>query len=73
MGRVVPLLAFFLLAGGSVHAQVPPIFTPETELHDIYCRACAHFFPEVLPADSEFRLDRAICGTSAIRGLTANW
>lgn len=73
MGRVVPLLAIVLLSGGSVYAQVPPIFTPGTELHDIYCRACAHFFPEVLPVDSEFRLDRAICGTSAIRGLTANW
>ena len=73
MGRFDILLAIILLAGGSVHAQVPPIFTPGTELHDIYCRACAHFFPEVLPVDSEFRLDRAICGTSAIRGLTANW
>ncbi len=73
MSRVVLLLAIVLLSGGSAHAQVPPIFTPGTELHDIYCRACAHFFPEVLPADSDFRLDRAICGTSAIRGLTANW
>ncbi len=73
MGRLAVLLAIILFAGGSVHAQVPPIFTPGTELHDIYCRACAHFFPETLPADSEFRLDRAICGTSAIRGLTANW
>ena len=73
MGRVDLLLAIVLLSGGSVQAQVPPIFAPGTELHDIYCRACAHFFPEVLPVDSEFRLDRAICGTSAIRGLTANW
>ena len=73
MGRFVVLLAIVLLPGGSVHAQVPPIFAPGTELHDVYCRACAHFFPEVLPVDSEFRLDRAICGTSAIRGLTANW
>ena len=73
MGRVVLLLAIVLLVGESVHAQAPPIFAPGTELHDIYCRACAHFFPEVLPVDSEFRLDRAICGTSAIRGLTANW
>ena len=73
MGRLAVLLAIILFAGRSAHAQVPPIFTPGTELHDIYCRACAHFFPEVLPADSEFRLDRAICGTSAIRGLTANW
>ena len=73
MGRFAVLLAIVLLVGGSVHAQVPPIFAPGTELHDIYCRACAHFFPEVLPVDSEFRLDRAICGTSAIRGLTANW
>ncbi len=73
MGRLAVLLAIVLWAGGSVHAQVPPIFAPGTEVHDIYCRACAHFFPEVLPVDSEFRLDRAICGTSAIRGLTANW
>ena len=73
MRRFAVLLAIVLLAGRSVHAQVPPIFAPGTELHDIYCRACAHFFPEVLPADSEFRLDRAICGTSAILGLTANW
>jgi hypothetical protein len=73
MDRVIPLLAIVLLVSGVVHAQVQPIFTPGTELHDIYCRACAHFFPEVLPADSDFRLDRAICGTSAIRGLTANW
>ena len=73
MGRFVVLLAIVLLPGGSVHAQVPPIFAPGTELHDVYCRACAHFFPEVLPIDSDFRLDRAICGTSAIRGLTANW
>jgi len=73
MGRLAVLLAFILFAGRAAHAQVPPIFTPGTELHDIYCRACAHFFPEVLPVDSEFRLDRAICGTSAIRGLTANW
>ncbi|MCY3870756.1 MAG: dockerin type I domain-containing protein [Gemmatimonadetes bacterium] len=73
MGRRAVLLAIILFAGKSAHAQVPPIFIPGTELHDIYCRACAHFFPEVLPADSEFRLDRAICGTSAIRGLTANW
>ncbi len=73
MGRLAVLLAIILFAGRSAHAQFPPIFAPGTELHDIYCRACAHFFPEVLPADSEFRLDRAICGTSAIRGLTANW
>ena len=73
MGRLAVLLAIILFAGRSMQAQVPPIFAPGTELHDIYCRACAHFFPEVLPVDSAFRLDRAICGTSAIRGLTANW
>ncbi len=70
---VLAFLSLVLLPRGSVHAQVPDIFAPGTELHDVYCRACAHFYPEVLPPNSDFRLDRAVCGTAAIRGLTANW
>ena len=81
MGRFAILLAIVLLAGGSVHAQVSPIFAPGSAFHEVsdvrllhpIGHACAHFLPEALPADSEFRLDRAVCGTSAIRGLTAHW
>ena len=81
MGRFAILLAIVFLPGGSVHAQVPPIFAPGSAFHEVsdarllhhIGHACAHFLPEALPADSEFRLDRAVCGTSAIRGLTAHW
>ena len=72
IGRLV-LLAMVLVPGGSANAQVPPSLAPGSELHDVYCRACAHFYPEVLPTDSEFRLDRAVCGTSAVMGILANW
>lgn len=73
MIRRLVLLAVILFGGGSAHAQVPPDFVPGSALHDVYCRACAHFYPEVLPADSAFRLDRAVCGTSAVMGILAHW
>lgn len=73
MSRVVVLSAAILFFAGFARAQVPPDFVPGSALHDVYCRACAHFYPEVLPVDSEFRLDRAVCGTSALLGLRANW
>ena len=73
MAKVAVFCVVLLSWGGFVHAQVPPIFAPGTELHEASCKACAHFFPDLLPLDSEFRLDRAVCGTSAIIGLTSNW
>lgn len=73
MIRRLVLPAIILVAFGSAPAQIPSDFVPGSALHDVYCRACAHFYPEVLPADSAFRLDRAVCGTSAVMGMLANW
>ena len=73
MHSIVSFIILFVFTGGGLYAQVPPIFTPGTELHDVYCRACAHFYPDELPLESSFRHDKAICGTSAIVGLASKW
>jgi hypothetical protein len=73
MRCIVSFIILFVFVGGGLYAQVPPIFTPGSELHDVYGRACAHFYPQELPLGSSFRHDKAVCGTSAIVGLTSNW
>ncbi len=69
------LLILFCLIGGTASAQVSPVLSLETDpaLLDVVCRACAHFHPDALDADSPYTLDRATCGTMAILGLRSNW
>lgn len=69
------LLILFCLLGGTASAQVSPVLSLESDpaLLDVVCRACAHFHPDALDADSPYRLDRATCGTMAILGLRSNW
>ena len=71
MNRI--LVALLVFVGGSAQAQVPPILGPGTEIYDVYYRACAHFYPETLAPQSQFHLDRAVCGTQAILGLKSYW
>ncbi|MCZ6634815.1 MAG: hypothetical protein O7G87_15545 [bacterium] len=72
LGKI--LIFSFLLCGlvGRGEAQSQTALLPDQE-RAISARIHAHFQPHLLEPNSPYRLDGAVCGTSAIMELAANW
>jgi len=71
------LICFSLLM--VIYVGTPSFAQPVADLlsvqedEDIFCRACAVFRPDLLPPDSPYLHQEAICGTPALLGLATNW
>ncbi|MDE2889730.1 MAG: hypothetical protein OXR72_16110 [Gemmatimonadota bacterium] len=65
----------FLLGGVQSSAGTPPVLSPvphETEV-ELFNRAAAVFRPDLLPADSPYFHEHAVCGTPVIMALATRW
>ena len=67
---------FAVLVGGvEVYAETPHDLSPlprEQEV-ELFNRSAAIFRPDLLPQDSHYFHDRAVCGTPVIMGLATQW
>ena len=63
------------MGGVVVYAKAPPDLSPmPPELEaELFNRAAAIFRPDLLPADSPYLHDRAVCGTPVIMALATQW
>ncbi len=67
---------FTILMGGvEAYAEAPPDLSPlPRELEaELFYRAAAIFRSDLLPADSPYIHDRAVCGTPVIMSLATQW
>ncbi len=64
-----------LMGGVEAYAETPPDLSPmprELEI-ELFNRAAAIFRPDLLPSDSAYRHNRAVCGTPVIMALATQW
>ncbi len=68
-------LVSFLMGGVHANAGTPPDLSPvprETEV-ELFNRAAAMFRPDLLPTDSPYFHEHAVCGTPVIMALANRW
>ena len=64
-----------LMGGVQVSAGTPPDLSPVPRVTEaeLFNRAAAVFRPDLLPADSPYFHERAVCGTPVIMALATRW
>ncbi|MDE2999351.1 MAG: hypothetical protein OXU79_09775 [Gemmatimonadota bacterium] len=73
--RILVVIVSFLIGGVRASAGTPPDLSPVPRITEaeLFNRAAAIFRPDLLPAESPYFHERAVCGTPVIMALAARW